>query len=61
MKSLATKITICWIFVNLMRVTKQNSIIDTPIRKSKESNITLNIVIRAQVKRGKEERSKNEP
>ena len=31
------------------------------IRKSKESNITLNIVIRAQVKRGKEERSKNEP
>ena len=40
---------------------KQNSIIDTPIGKSKEPNITLNIVIRAQVKRGKEERNKNEP
>ena len=52
------KISICWLFVNLIRITKQNSIINTPIRKSKDSNITLNIVIKPQVKRGKEERNK---
>ena len=55
------KISICWLFVNLIRITKQNSIINTPIRKSKDSNITLNIVIKPQVKRGKEERNKSEP
>lgn len=42
-----------------MRITKQKSIIDTPIRKSKESNITLNVVIRAQVKGGKKRNEMN--
>ena len=44
-----------------MAATNQKSVIDTHTEKKKESNITLNIVIRAQVKRGKEERNKNEP
>ena len=51
------------LYINLMVTTNQKSVIDTNIKKNRNPNMTLKIVIKSQEKRTKEEKNtfKNNP